>query len=461
MIATAMSCALTVPDAGATNALQMPADNSMVSARVSITQRIRIASDIRAAVGRYFAHWQGMPANDNFAADFEDYTRTIAATDSRRDFDLATLMLFAHLHNGHTGFHDHWLVAHSGGPVGIAVERHHGRWLIVSSHRVGLSPGDVIIGVNGTSMDEFYADKKRYIAASSARARADKLFIRPFLFPEHFVLTLADGSKATIDRSVALLPHRHSADEKPRAEGGWPSGTYYHAIPSFDAPKYEKAAVAFVKEHRDAKTLVLDLRGNGGGNTPEDLIHALIVSPYRSMAEASAMSVGLLAAYGSFADASEAPNAPRFRAIASAMHNYFERPMMYWPGRIIAPDQPIYYGRLIVLIDRHCASACEDLLMPLKTSDRATLIGETSYGSTGQPYIKDYNNGMGFRVGAKREFFGNGQPFEGVGIQPDIAVDITAPDLKQGRDPILDAAHVLAARGTNSTADDNTLSDHQ
>ena len=46
--------------------------------------------------------------------------------------------------------------------------------------------------------------------------------------------------------------------------------------------------------------------------------------------------------------------------------------------------------------------------MPLKFSGRATVVGETTYGSSGQPYIYDFHNGMGFRVSTKRMYFPDG-----------------------------------------------------
>lgn len=445
---TALCCVLATGTAvaGTGTDRNAPGPAAKSSSQVSLAQRIQIAADIRSAVTRYFAHWQGLPAGDDFAADFKAYTKAIAASGDRRDFDLATKTLLAHLHNGHTGFEDTWLDAHDGGPLGVSVERLAGRWLVTASRRPGIAPGDVITHIDGQPIDGFYDGHKRYLAASSDRARAGQLFLRPFLFPRTVVLGLADGRSVTIERAAPLLapkPPKFGATDQ---TAPWPAGVYYHVIPSFDSPTYEQAALAFVKAHRHAKTLVLDVRGNGGGTTPQRLIEALMTRAYRSMSEASALSVGLLAAYGNLADRPVLSGDQRIEALAETMKTFFSRPMMYWPGQVVLPKNPIYRGRLIVLIDRHCASACEDLLMPLKTGHRATLIGQTSYGSTGQPYVKNYANGMSFRVSAKRESFGDGRVFEGVGIRPDIAITPTADDLAQGHDPVLARAHALVRR---------------
>jgi carboxyl-terminal processing protease len=91
----------------------------------------------------------------------------------------------------------------------------------------------------------------------------------------------------------------------------------------------------------------------------------------------------------------------------------------------------------VVLTDRACASACEDFVMPLKTTGRATLIGETTFGSSGQPFLYDFGNGMSFRVSTKRMYLPDGSEFEGVGIRADIEVAPTIDDVRSRRDVVL------------------------
>lgn len=80
-----------------------------------------------------------------------------------------------------------------------------------------------------------------------------------------------------------------------------------------------------------------------------------------------------------------------------------------------------------------CISACEDFVGPSKDSGRATVVGETTQGSAGLPFIYDFHNGMSLRIAIKRNYFPDGSEFEGVGIKPDIEVQTTIDDLKSGR----------------------------
>jgi len=104
----------------------------------------------------------------------------------------------------------------------------------------------------------------------------------------------------------------------------------------------------------------------------------------------------------------------------------------------------IYKGKLIILTDRRCASACEDFVVPFKDNHRAIIIGEETAGSTGQPYIYRFNKDIFIRIGTKRVYMPDGSPFEGKGILPDIKIQPTIKDIKIGRDVILKKAIVVA-----------------
>jgi hypothetical protein len=82
-------------------------------------------------------------------------------------------------------------------------------------------------------------------------------------------------------------------------------------------------------------------------------------------------------------------------------------------------------------------------VLPFKDNGRARVVGETTGGSSGQPYILDLADGMLAFVGAKRESFPDGSRFEGVGIRPDVEVAPTVDDIRAGRDVALDAARRL------------------
>jgi carboxyl-terminal processing protease len=339
----------------------------------------------------------------------------------------------AHLRNGHSDFGDRWLWNAHGQPVGFLLDPGPNGWTVLQSGIQGLDRGDVVTAIDAKPVDDFISERIRYSAASDERTREAKVFFIGFLWPKSFTLTLKGGRRLTVNR---LEPKW-----KP-ATGGLPvptlpEGVVYHRIRSFGESKFENAAIEFVKSNAGAKLIIFDVRGNGGGSTPERLLRAIMDRPYRSWVESTSMHFGLFATYGELFRSGILRDAdPRLRGYLEGFSNYFARPYFMSPGAIKQPENPIYKGRIFILQDRACASACEDFVMPLKTSGRATVFGERTYGSSGQPYMHDFGNGMSFRVSTKRMYFPDGTEFEGVGIQPDVEVLSADPD----RDQVLEAA---------------------
>jgi len=115
------------------------------------------------------------------------------------------------------------------------------------------------------------------------------------------------------------------------------------------------------------------------------------------------------------------------------------------PGSDQTASPGAYSGRLFVLADRFCISACEDFVMPFKETGRGVVIGETTDGSSGNPFRADLGDGMRVSVGAVRYRFPDGRPFEGVGILPDVTVERRIEDSQRNDDPVIDRARSLAS----------------
>jgi carboxyl-terminal processing protease len=424
---------------GVVQAQDQQPDHGPDSSHVSLVLRMRIAASIKENVTTYFAHWQGVPDLD-FDQAFDDYVDQIAVTDDRRSFDLATMALLAKLQNGHTDFFDMWFATHGSGGTGLQVAYQGSQWVVLNSKRDGIPTGSVIVSIDGQPIDQFYQPRSIYFVADNERARRDLLFKFGTLFPPEFQVGLLGGKSVKVVRANAGKPW-----DQQSTPAKLPDGVGYLAIQSFDDTKFEQNAIDFLKAHAQAKAIIIDVRGNHGGNTPQDLLAALITKPYTGWNELSAMSIGLLKTYGDFQAKTDEKSTPEAYGYYDGMHDFFHRPMFYKPGDRIKPSaQPLYTGKLIVLADQVCASACEDFLMPLKVTGRATIIGDVTYGSSGQPQVVDYGNGMTLRVSAKRMLFGDGSPFEGVGIKPDIELLPTPKQLAAHEDPVLTKAVQLA-----------------
>lgn len=407
---------------------------------LDLEQRAYVASRLYHDCHKYFAHWQGVPELD-FEQAYRSYLKEALAAKDRLDFDMASSAFLASLRNGHTAFNDRYLAEQAGGPVGFFAFSQDGKWIVVRSQRPELKPGDEVIAIDGRPMETFFQASKKYVSASSEQGARVDLFYRNYLFPKRFTLTLDGKRTVIIDRNSRL-----ASATAPKTEGRWleEGRIGYIRVPSFADPQFEQAAIEQVQRFKDAKALVIDVRGNDGGSTPGSLVRALMDRPYMSMSYSTPCEFSMSSAYKSLPD-SLIKNLPeQTRGLISGLAAYADT-QLYWPSSRNQPAPGAFKGKVYMLMDRQCFSACEDFLAYFKSNGRATLIGETSSGSTGQPFLADMGNGMSYRLSTKRVYMADGSPFEGVGIIPDVPMAVTVA-VMLGKDLLLEKALELAQK---------------
>ncbi|OMP69381.1 peptidase S41 [Agrobacterium tumefaciens] len=390
-----------------------------------VADRAYIAATAYHAIRRYFAHAEGLPAGYDFEVCYRSYLKEAMSAPDRRSFSLATMRLFASLRNGHTAFNDETLWQQAGS-LPFTVRRIDGRWVVVTSRLSGLRPADVIIMADDKPVDDWLKPVRDNIGQSNLTALDRTTWLRPFLFPSSFTLGTEDGQKVPVDLTATYQgPQQGFVLSKTVETVHRPDGITVIRVPSFESPKYEQAAIAAIHAAKDANFILLDLRENGGGNTPSKLLSAIMTKPYRGTLFATPMTIAM-------ADASESYN-----GIVQPLPTVM---MRYGPDQT-QPSPDAWAGKMAVLIDGGCASACEDFVLRFKDGNRGLIVGEPTFGSTGQPYFVNFPEfGMSFRVSTKREYFPDGRPFEGVGVQPDKFVPLSIEQLKSGTDTQLDLA---------------------
>ena len=265
---------------------------------LSVSERAYIASRIYSSIECYFAHRAGIADLDTDSA-FRSYLDKALTAKGRLEFDLATQEFIARLRNKHTQFDDRWLYRNHGQPLGFWVAPVEGKWVITRAHDDRLRRGDVIRAIDGVAIETFVRDKRRYIAASSERIARSLLFDRAYLFPRRFALELEDGRKIAIER---VAPSDAPAQEAraPASEGRWVTegSVAYIKIPGFNHANFEKTAIEFVGRYRGSQCLIIDVRSNGGGSTPHELLRELMNREWRDWATSTPSLVALHRAQG-------------------------------------------------------------------------------------------------------------------------------------------------------------------
>jgi len=277
---------------------EAPAQEKTAEAKLPLHDRVWIAAQIYSAINVYFGHWRGVPEL-NLDQEFQSYLDEIIATDDRRSFDLASMELVAKLMNGHTGFRDRWLTDNYGQSLGFYAYSVGGSWVVTQSMVDELKPGDVISRINDQSSEEFFGSVRKYISASNERSARRFLFEYPYLFPASFSLVLKDGRDVRVTRKG--WPEKEHFELTVREN----NGTLYMRIPSFADPKLEEAAVRAVQEFSNSKAIVVDVRGNHGGSSPETLIGKLMNRRYRWWTQSTSVDFGLLKFQGIFGEHSD------------------------------------------------------------------------------------------------------------------------------------------------------------
>jgi carboxyl-terminal processing protease len=105
-------------------------------------------------------------------------------------------------------------------------------------------------------------------------------------------------------------------------------------------------------------------------------------------------------------------------------------------GRGLATDIP-----LILLIDGGSASASEIVAGAIQDHQRGLLVGTTSYGKGSVQNWTPLSNDQGaVRVTIAHFFTPNLRPINGVGLTPDVTVELTEEDIASGNDAQLEKA---------------------
>jgi hypothetical protein len=190
------------------------------------------------------------------------------------------------------------------------------------------------------------------------------------------------------------------------------------------------------------------------GRFDDKIVYILIGSWDRSASET------LERAYAAIPDAKGLiidvrPNSGGDEMLARAFAGCFiDRPHVYsknttrqqgaWLGpyeRVVEPNpaRPRYSGPIVVLMGPQNMSSCESFLLMMRQVPRCKLIGQRSYGSSGNPKPVELANGVTVLLPSWKDMLPDGSVLEGVGVKPDIEVKTDSAQLRSN-DPILETA---------------------
>ena len=287
---------------------------------------------------------------------------------------------------------------------------------------LGFAPGQEILSIDDVPAVQYGRERiEPYMASSTPQDRDVRTFTR-------FLLRGAQGSSARLtvrDRdgtTRTISAPRDTAlawDIVPPYALHWLPNRIAHLVLNTFADndvvtQFEKDLPEIMK----ARGVILDVRGNGGGNSGigYTILSHLISRP-------SPVSAWSTPEYR-----------PAFRS--------WNRAQPPHRGELdsIPPNRVRYAGPVAMLIGNQTFSAAEDFAVAFDVAKRGPLIGEPTGGSTGNPIPLRLPGGGFARICSKRDRYPDGKEFVGVGVMPTQRVPRTVAEFLAGTDAALEAA---------------------
>ena len=296
-----------------------------------------------------------------------------------------------------------------GGVAGFTLGKVGGRTVVLrvdagaAAGRAGVRPGQVVRAVNGRAVEDVEAEIRRRIAGASSERSLQNVVGMSILYGHVWGLPrrlrLEDFAGREFEHEVVREPRDGVRLEARRLASGF-------AYIAFDAwrPPAGRRFNEELEKLRDAPGLVIDLRGNGGGQTDVMLDIASNFFPRETY-------------YGAF------------RRRDGGLDKYFTRK----PARL-------YDGPVAILIDEASASASETFAAFLQEAGRARVFGRQSAGSTHNMRSTRLPHGGTVHYSIRAYITPRGRDPEGAGVVPDEAVPLSLSDLRAGRDAAVEAA---------------------
>ncbi|MEC4048414.1 S41 family peptidase [Flavobacterium sp. SUN046] len=218
--------------------------------------------------------------------------------------------------------------------------------------------------------------------------------------------------------------------------------TAYIGLNSFSDAKIDSLFIDKLPELYKAKSLIIDLRHNGGGSTD---IGAKILKYLTNdkvlygSKQISRLHIPAFKAWGKYVKEKDTLNNAWEKQAYLTYRDQFYHNFEYEADTVKLDAKRIVIPT-VILIGHNTASAAEDFLILADNQKHMIKMGEKTFGSTGQPMQFDLPGGGSARICTKKDVYPDGREFVGYGIAPTIEVTPTLEDYLNKKDRTLEKA---------------------
>jgi carboxyl-terminal processing protease len=418
-----------------TNAMAKPA----VLVPLEAKDRHVILENVLSALRKRF--YSPEKLNGDWLAAVERHRSNIECAASADEFEQAVTDLLAELHTSHLGFfHGSARRASSRAALSaayLADDTPFGkRWIFQDVHSegaasiAGIQPGDILLSVDGrenvppehpvfpmgkqTTMEIVDGDnQRRSVSVDVARPKGKKLhFIEP---------TLVEARKLGHGLGylkIAMFPGMVGVDV---------ANQISHSVENLGG----------------VERLIIDLRGNTGGGlgalrvmsllTPERIPVGFAFDPRRVTGNLEAEKLRFR----------------RFSRIPASSRTLWLLALKFAPSMLLEKTivleteglgKQAFQGRVVLLVDRHTASAAEMIVAFARENHLATIVGEKTAGRLLSGTSVKVGNGFRLALPTRAYYTWKGSVLEGAPIEPDDLIDFDWRQRRSGRDQQLERA---------------------
>ena len=252
----------------------------------------------------------------------------------------------------------------------------------------GLRPGDVVIAIDGKDMTGVNPEEARQKVMGPAGTDVTLTIVRK---GEEQPIVV------TITRAEIVTPLVESEMR--------PDDIAYVRLNTFGGTADQELRNALEELlAQNPKGLILDLRYNGGGYLDQGIAVASEFLP-----------ADISVVFERYSDGTMKENKST--------------------GLGLATDIP-----MVVLVNEGSASAAEIVAGALQDLDRAKLVGITTYGKGSVQSVNPLSNEGSVAITSAEWLTPNKRLIQGIGLIPDVYIELTQADFEAGLDPQLDAA---------------------
>ena len=425
---------------------------------MNMTDRIADLSMIWKQASQIFPYFDRNPID--WDGTYREYITKVMEAETDKEFHLLLAEFLNLLGDGHTDYMFPKALQNETGYLPFLLRSiQNGYCIIATTPAYEKFYGAQILSINGTPFSDLVQEASRYsYHVGSFVSRINQML--PFLLKRSeniaettlgsFSFDLCETPLTGVQpRALELpLPYRKADSEKLDIRV-YDDGILYIKLYDFLYNKVADEVRTAIEQVDGLRGILLDLREDRGGMTVygAELAKLLISGTFHACQKRTRSATG-----SEIAGASQIARWSREQIEEHIAAGYSTREEMdeciefiknrhfdRYANSYGADDHTaLFPGPCVILTSRYTASAAEDFVAMFRTSQRATIVGTETSGTTGTPLMEPLRCGGWFRVVSIGYQMMDGTEFIGCGIKPDIFCEVSAEDLRRGYDSVLE-----------------------